>query len=1562
MADKQAGGLSLRIGLTLSQLQSDFLAAEQTVKQGIAAINRQQNIIKLRTEADLAGLDAVADKTKIIEVQERSLTQLLDLQRDKLKLATAAYQDVAQSKGANSAAAKQLEASMERERIAVARLEAQLKSLSAQKISVDTSHLQDTISKLNARIQHIKIKAEIDTSKLQGANAAFDAQKIHIAAVTKEIELQREKLTQLQAQMYKAAQANGAGSVQTLNIKSNVLQQIQQINQLEAKLKELRATNVNLQIRADSLKQVEASIHENIARINAKIEHICVKTDIDVSKLGAAATEFDKAKAHVQGLNRELDLQNKKLLELKNALRNSISANGLNNVKTINLQTEIQKQIQAINQLKAKIQELNNIAPPKSSNNLLSNYLNIKGDVTGALNNIATAFSNLQGATSSADNAIVASLSVIGSIPHPVGRAVAAFAAMPIVLKGVENSLVDMARAATAAGDATYVMSRGFQMSVADTGKFTTMCKTAGVEVNDLASTLKRVQQTIIRGGNDAKAEQWLKRYGESAFDASGRLRDLNEMTLTLSRALKKAQADGRVMEFILATMRGASADAITAIEDAEDVYKQAATTVKNGLLDPKFAHEVQGNINQMNDQAAKMNATFSAALLPVANEIVPRLTERMGKLTQIIADNKEMIRSFGRAAADAFLKVEQAAETVGKAFLSVGKAYYDWQKNPRQDAIIEKYKNNTDIKTVDDLIRAEQPAAFNVIKENPFLYQQTLSIYEPMFRALQDVQDEVKRKNEELAKLLKQPLSGADLSTIGQERRAIEQNPELLDTLRKARKYQEEADAILYKMNHSDYENKKLDVDIWYNELVREGEKSNEELEALAKLRSAKLEQIEKEHQKKIKEQLEKTQEYYRNAADIEYGLTHSTFEKQLRDIEQWKDAQMKKAETAEEVAGIIKNAAAKEAEAFEAAMDRIKGKLQSLDDKIFAQEHSQYEQDLRRIQQERLRYYEDFQKEGVLNPELKNKIERWYQNAVNDLNRRAKTGGDYTKQPEGAMQRGGNGIVVIGADQIIDDGLIRSQQEQIGLLVDESRLRSQLMQGLPKETQSRLAAIESTRQLANAQKNLVEQTQQTASGFQTIAGDHIVNQPIAPSLPTGGFEIIAGDKIVSMPTQQLQQFGDTLQQTTADLEQADPLQALQDSVQVAADAQKSLADSVKDFPPEYFKTLAANTESLSEMQLRLTESTMNLIDAQAKLATALSNLPTENATHNINQRQSDDVVKLNYSTQNLQDAQKNLAITTRDVDSRLRDISDIPPQSQIAQKDSGLKLGFDYDTAKDIFLTGVGLAATAAGTGVGLAVSPEIIAGAVVAALGTGIAKGSYDATTAAPDDRLNPYVEADLSQIIAPITALDEKVQSVLQELQSREQSATLTPETFSALNNLDTPFSSILQQMQEANSYESDRFQEAFGTLPNIEAGVASILQELQARGEISETQSPEQNTIDYLSPLNAIDGKLQSILTELQTKAQTSTPVTFETVVTPLNNIHTIVGNILTTLGNRQPPQINVSPNISVNLGGAYVFDNTMKRALVDDCTQQIVDNIESAVQQATSRMSYGYGA
>lgn len=55
------------------------------------------------------------------------------------------------------------------------------------------------------------------------------------------------------------------------------------------------------------------------------------------------------------------------------------------------------------------------------------------------------------------------------------------------------------------------------------------------------------------------------------------------------------------------------------------------------------------------------------------------------------------------------------------------------------------------------------------------------------------------------------------------------------------------------------------------------------------------------------------------------------------------------------------------------------------------------------------------------------------------------------------------------------------------------------------------------------------------------------------------------------------------------------------------------------------------------------------------------------------------------------------------------------------------------------------------------------------------------------------------------------------------------------------------------------------------------------------------------------------------------------------------------------------PEINVSPSINVNLGGAYVFDNAMKQRLTDDITSNVANAVTSAVNEATSRINTSYG-
>jgi hypothetical protein len=56
----------------------------------------------------------------------------------------------------------------------------------------------------------------------------------------------------------------------------------------------------------------------------------------------------------------------------------------------------------------------------------------------------------------------------------------------------------------------------------------------------------------------------------------------------------------------------------------------------------------------------------------------------------------------------------------------------------------------------------------------------------------------------------------------------------------------------------------------------------------------------------------------------------------------------------------------------------------------------------------------------------------------------------------------------------------------------------------------------------------------------------------------------------------------------------------------------------------------------------------------------------------------------------------------------------------------------------------------------------------------------------------------------------------------------------------------------------------------------------------------------------------------------------------------------------------KPPQITVSPNININLGGAYVFDNAMKAQLTDDITTDVANAITEAIDSAAVKFNTSY--
>lgn len=1220
------------------------------------------------------------------------------------------------------------------------------------------------------------------------------------------------------------------------------------------------------------------TVAANIARLNREANLIRLRTEVEIAGLDEATDGERILQLRTESLNRQMQIQRDRIRILTAEYNSLVAAHGETSVAAQRAATRLERERLSLANLERDLRNLNGATD--ETNGVFGELSEMLPSIPTKLQAIGVAF---------------------GAVTAGVGAAATATKELLNEFHELQNQAYEL------------------NMSFPDTRNFLREMRLAGGDIGDFEGYIRGITDAYVKGEYDDPEFVALRKYGAEITDATGRLKSFKDITEEVYQAWLKADAAGEGIEFLQLTGGEAGVrDAIQYFQRLKEA-REDADKIFTAKIDEKQLHELDRTMNLVTEQSAELKAALGDIFTPAAQAAGEKFFQILHDGTQILVENKDAIQGWG------FI-VAETIDTLSKKFGSFTDKLAEIAKTP---------KGTTGNAETDKIMSGmswryqefNQQTPWQQGKEpwKNFPNPESNHVLDDIYQRAKERQKAYNKEVEEIAK------SWADFRREVEEgakswadfRREVEKtdktladkNPLNQYALKRVQQFRAELEDLKIELNFDgkDYLKSFEQLKLWkQRESAYKNFLSDEEQKVIDDLYAAKFDKIKQE-------QAEKVQQYWQNAADIEYEMTHTAFEKELRDIERWKEAQQEKASTAEEIQAVIAESAAKEAQAFEREMDRIKGKLQSLDDKIFEIDHSQYENDLRRVQQEYVRGIQEWQEQGLLTPEIKSKLDYLLSRQTEELNKRASKNKDYRKSPTG-VQSAGNGIMFIGGDKVIDDGLIRSRKQEIGLITDTNQLREQMLQTLPQDARDIVSASQATRQFAEAQKNFAQKTQQAASGFEMILGDKVVGMPQIE---------IPQVSMPQLPTGDLQEFGSVLEQTEAALKQADPT--------------KALAQATQGFPPEYFNQLADGTQAVSEMQMRLTESTMKLIDAQGNLANALLNLPLEGATRPAtNNQQSDGMMKLTTNAQELARAQETFIRTTNETDARLRDISDIPPKSQLAQKDSGVKLGFDWDV-----FGGIGAAAitgleylTAIGT---VAPHPGAKLLALVGAGGlAGLAKGTYDETTAAreqqyQDPRLQelPKFDSGLPDLKEQMAEFDRSLKALHEKIQPAMETAL--PENVSqALSNVDIPLSSVLQELQKFNStenptgdaYADDRYQELFGTLPNIEANVQSILQQMQLEKEIPAMQE---------------------------------TQLSSEAIVTPLNNISGIVQNILTALTNRQPPTVTVSPNVDIDLGGAYVFDEKLKASLVEDITREIVTNITSAVQQATSKTSYGYG-
>ena len=100
---EDVGSLYIRLGLSLSDFETDLVAAERTVNENVRRLSRQSELIRLRAQVEISGLDETADAERILQIRTDALNQQMSLQRDRVRILTAELQSLTAAHGENAA-------------------------------------------------------------------------------------------------------------------------------------------------------------------------------------------------------------------------------------------------------------------------------------------------------------------------------------------------------------------------------------------------------------------------------------------------------------------------------------------------------------------------------------------------------------------------------------------------------------------------------------------------------------------------------------------------------------------------------------------------------------------------------------------------------------------------------------------------------------------------------------------------------------------------------------------------------------------------------------------------------------------------------------------------------------------------------------------------------------------------------------------------------------------------------------------------------------------------------------------------------------------------------------------------------------------------------------------------------------------------------------------------------------------------------------------------------------------------------------------------------------------
>ena len=389
------------------------------------------------------------------------------------------------------------------------------------------------------------------------------------------------------------------------------------------------------------------TVSQAVARLGGKANQIKLKMDVDLAKLEGVGTELDKLKVKHQAINQQLDIQRKKEEILAAVLRDAQKTSGKYSDAAHRAETNILKQQRIVAQTEAEVRKLN------------ADMQKLGGTITQT-----TAKAGSFGTTMTAGLAKARSgvSSLTGGFSLLSAKAAAA---MAILSTGA--GLFSLTKSAMEAGENVYRLTKRLHTSAAEAGQLNRTFQLAGMDVMTVVPLIARLDKQVeLAGESGNETTKAMERFGISLLDSAGNLLPLNEQLAQLAKGYAYATEMGQEEAYTAEILGARGAALIPLLEQYEDLMKVSASVKTTGLMNPEDAHKTWLQWKMMEMEMGQLKSAFGTALLPLATELMPSVTESFKEMVKVIGDNKETIK-------DAVKGWGSALKTVAELLVFIG-------------------------------------------------------------------------------------------------------------------------------------------------------------------------------------------------------------------------------------------------------------------------------------------------------------------------------------------------------------------------------------------------------------------------------------------------------------------------------------------------------------------------------------------------------------------------------------------------------------------------------------------------------------------------------------------------------------------------------------------------------------------------------------------------------------------------------------------------------------------------------------------------------------------------